>query len=268
MSADLVLALEKAIDVSLCGGKAVALGELIRAGFKTVGGFVVTTAAFGKMNDGLEAEILKNYDDLGSKYVAVRSSAAAEDSKEAAWAGQLDTFLNVSQDELIGSVKKCWASIRSARASSYAWQHKIKTGKVAVIVQPMIQFYGGGVAFSIHPVTKDAGKIVIEMALGLEAVVSGETTPDTYVVSKPNQEIEEKHIATQTKKMIQGKDGKTQWQKLGSEGSKQKLSDEKIEELAREIIKLEKHFGFPVDMEWGLIDDKTWIMQCRPITTI
>jgi len=268
MSVDLVLPLEKAIDVSLCGGKAAAIGELIRTGFETVGGFVVTTTVFGKMDNDLEAEILRNYDNLGSKYVAVRSSATSEDSKEAAWAGQLDTFLNVSRNELISSVEKCWVSIESGRASSYARQHNIKAGKVAVIVQPMIQFYGGGVAFSVHPVTQEADKIVIEMALGLEAVVSGETTPDTYIVRKKSGDILEKHIANQNRKMVQGKDGKTKWQQIGTKGSSQKLSDEKIKELAKEIARLEKHFGYPVDVEWGLVDDKILIMQCRPITTL
>jgi phosphoenolpyruvate synthase/pyruvate phosphate dikinase len=268
MLAELVLPLEESIELSLCGGKATALGELFRAGFETVGGFVVTTAAYNRMSSGLQDKILRAYDDLGSKYVAVRSSATAEDSKEAAWAGQLDTYLNVSRNELIDSIKKCWTSINSERANSYAHQHKIKTGKVAVIVQPMIQFLGGGVAFSIHPVTKDSDKIVIEVALGLEAVVSGETTPDTYVVNKQDQRILEKYISIQTKKMIQGKDGKTKWEKIGSQGSKQKLSDDKIIELSKQVIKLEKHFGFPVDVEWGLVGDKILIMQCRPITTL
>ena len=137
-----------------------------------------------------------------------------------------------------------------------------------MIVQPMIQFYGGGVAFSIHPVTQEADKIIVEVALGLEAVVSGETTPDTYIIGKQSLAILEKHITIQTKKMVQGKDGKTVWQEIGDEGAKQKLADEKIRELAGEIVKLEKHFGFPVDAEWGLIDKKILIMQCRPITTV
>lgn len=268
MNDSFVIPLKEARDLQLTGGKAMVLGELLRAGFETVGGFVVTTAASGKMDDDFKAEILINYDGLGSKYVAVRSSAVAEDSKDAAWAGQLDTFLNVSRDELIDVIEKCWDSILSNRARSYAKQRGIKIGKVAVIVQPMIQFYGGGVAFSIHPVTKETNKIVIEMALGLEAVVSGETTPDTYVVNKVDHEILEKHIAVQTKKIIQGKNGKTQWQKLGAEGATQKLSDKKIKELSEQIVKLEEHFGFPVDAEWGLIDDKILIMQCRPVTTI
>lgn len=268
MNGSFVIPLKKARDLQLVGGKAMALGELLRAGLETVGGFVVTTAAFGKMNKNLEAEILRNFDDLGSKYVAVRSSAVAEDSKDATWAGQLDTFLNVSRDELIDVIEKCWDSILSNRAQAYARQHGIKIGKVAVIVQPMIQFYGGGVAFSIHPVTKEANKIVIEMALGLEAVVSGETTPDTYVVGKDNCEILERHIAVQIQKMVQGKDGKTKWLKLGSEGTVQKLSDQKIKELSKQVIKLEKHFGFPVDVEWGLVNDKILIMQCRPITAL
>ena len=263
-----IIKLSEASDVKLAGGKAVALAELSKAGFRTIGGFVVATPAFGDMGKQLEAEIIKNYEVLGSKYVAVRSSADAEDNKEAAWAGQLDTFLNVSRDELISAIERCWASIQSARASSYAKQHGIKTGKVAIIVQPMIQFYGGGVGFSIHPVTQEPDKIVIEMALGLEAVVSGETTPDTYIVSKDTQEILEKHISVQTKKLIQGKNGKTQWQNVGTEGSSQKLSDKKIKELSKQIIRLERHFGFPVDVEWGLVNNKILIMQCRPVTTL
>ncbi|HLB66626.1 MAG TPA: PEP/pyruvate-binding domain-containing protein [Candidatus Saccharimonadales bacterium] len=268
MSDELVQLLEKATDIELCGGKAVFLGELIRAGFNTVNGFVVTTEAFGKMDKELVLKILKNFDGLNVEYVAVRSSATTEDSKNTAWAGQLETFLNVKRENVIQRIKDCWASIDSERAQSYAKQHGVKTGKVAVIVQPMIQFYGGGVAFSIHPVTQEADKIIVEVALGLEAVVSGETTPDTYIIGKQSLAILEKHITIQTKKMVQGKDGKTVWQEIGDEGAKQKLADEKIRELAGEIVKLEKHFGFPVDAEWGLIDKKILIMQCRPITTV
>jgi pyruvate,water dikinase len=267
MRDSLVLPLLEAGNVLLVGGKAQSLGNLLRNGIKTQDGFVVTTAAFGNMSEELEQQILENFDKLGTEHVAVRSSATAEDSKEAAWAGQLDTFLNVSRDELIATVKKSWAAINSDRAKSYAEAKNIKAGKVAVVVQPMQQSEAAGIAFSTHPVTQNTGQVVIEAGLGLgESVVSGEITPDTYVVDKKFGEILEKHTSIQAKKLVQGKSGKSEWQKINESG--QKLPDKKIKELARTVIEVEKLYGFPVDTEWLMKDGVLFIMQARPITNL
>lgn len=269
MSGELILPLKQANRLELVGGKALSLGALMRSGFKTVDGFVVTTASFNRMNDELRGEILNSFDRLNTKYVAVRSSAVAEDGKQNAWAGQLDTFLNVGRNELIKSVQKSWAAINSDRAKSYAKQKNIQTGKIAVIVQPMIQSDAAGVAFSAHPVTQNKNRIVVEAGLGLgEAVVSGEITPDTYIVDKKSGKILEKHVSIQMKKLIQGKSGKSIWQKLGSEDSKQKIADKKVLELAKTVTYLEKFYGFAVDVEWLIKNDELFVMQSRPITAL
>jgi phosphoenolpyruvate synthase/pyruvate phosphate dikinase len=268
MQVALMMPLVEAENVNLVGGKAQSLGNLLRNGFKTLDGFVITTSAFGKMDEVLEQEILKSYDNLGAEYVAVRSSATSEDSKEAAWAGQLDTFLNVSRNELIYAVKRSWGAINSERAKSYAKAKNINAGKVAVIVQPMIQCDIAGVAFSAHPVTQNKSQTVIEAGLGLgEAVVSGEITPDTYIIEKGSGNILQKHISNQTKKLVQGKSGKSEWQNI-ADGNLQKLPDIKIIELAQTVAKIEELYGFAVDTEWMAKDGVLFIMQARPITSL
>jgi phosphoenolpyruvate synthase/pyruvate phosphate dikinase len=268
MSEVLVLPLAKAKDVSLVGGKASSLGNLLRNGFTSLDGFVITTSAFGHMSKELERSILECFDRLGCEYVAVRSSAAAEDSKDAAWAGQLDTFLNVSRNGLIEVVKKSWESINSDRAKSYSVAKNVQAGQVAVIVQPMVQSDVAGVAFSAHPVTQNKDQIIIEAGIGLgEAVVSGEITPDTYIIDKNSGKILKKHIANQTKRLIQGESGKNEWQQVVN-GKTQKLSDSKIIELAQTVVKIERFYKFAVDTEWMMKDDVLIIMQSRPITNL
>jgi phosphoenolpyruvate synthase/pyruvate phosphate dikinase len=260
--------LHDAAELALVGGKALSLGNLMRNDYKTIDGFVVTTTAFNRMNRKLEEEVLKAFHALGVKYVAVRSSAVAEDGENAAWAGQLDTFLNIDRDNLIKAIQKSWSAISSERAKAYAKAKNIQAGKIAVIVQPMVQSDTAGVAFSCHPVTNNADQIVIEAGFGLgEAVVSGEITPDTYIVDKKLGQILQKHISDQTKQLTQSKDGSNEWQKL-NHGNRQKLADAKIKELFRIVCKLEKIYGFAVDTEWLVKDNELFIMQVRPITTL
>ena len=250
------------------GGKAFALGEMLKAGFKVPEGFVITSK-FPAQVEELEAQILASFDSLNSEYVAVRSSALHEDSQGASWAGQLDTFLNVDREHLLEYIQKCQRSADSERAKSYAKQQRLPSGSVAVIVQQMIQSEVSGVAFSVHPVTKNRGQIVIEAAFGLgEAVVSGEVTPDTYITDKATNKILEKHVTAQSKKLAQAASGQSAWQPLNKALQEQKLSDEQILELAKLIAKIEAFYSFPVDVEWGLVGNEFYILQCRPITTL
>lgn len=264
MNSPAVIPLAQANDVSLVGGKAFALGKMIRDGYQVPPGFVISAEAFEKMTPELEKAILQHFKDLKATYVAVRSSAINEDGQADAWAGQLDTFLNTTRAGLIHNVKRCWESAQSTRAQAYASQKSIEIGAVAVIIQAMIQSQVSGVAFSVHPILQDTDKVIIEAGLGLgEAVVSGQVTPDTYITSKQTNQIVEKHISKQTEQITQ--DG---WQDLEQAGGLQKLSDQQIVELATIICRLEKYFGFPVDVEWGLYDNKFYILQSRPITNL
>lgn len=234
-------------DAELIGGKARVLSQLIREGFIVPPGFVVTTAVFGSMDAELRTAILDDFDLLGAKMVAVRSSAAAEDGKAAAWAGQMDTFLKVKRKDLIISVERCWASANSPRALAYAKQKSIKAGPVAVIVQRMVHGSTSGVAFSVHPITQDKNQLIIEAVPGLaESLVSGSATPDSYVINKKlgnviREELQHRHPL---------------------------LSELHIKELNRVVCKMEKFFGTPIDVEWTILKDKLFILQSRPITTL
>ena len=141
--------------------------------------------------------------------------------------------------------------------------------RVAVLVQAMVPSEASGVAFSVHPVTQASDQMIIEAGLGLgEAVVSGEITPDTYIVSKPQGEIVEQHIAAQTKRLVRSQGGSSVWEALEPANDQPKLSVEQIKELAATIVKIEQYFGFPVDVEWAYAGGKLYILQSRPITTI
>lgn len=217
-------------------------------------------------------EILKAFKKLKAKYVAVRSSATAEDSKSAAWAGQLESYLNTTEENLIDNVKKCWASLFTPRAIFYRFEKELHKQKisVAVVVQKMINSEKSGVAFSVHPITQDKNQILIEAGFGLgEAVVSGQITPDSYVVEKKPRRIIDKNVQVQTKALYCSKNGGNEWQEIPKEqGEKQVLSDNEILKLSQIILKIEKHFGFPCDIEWARGKNQFYIIQSRPITTL
>jgi len=229
-----------------------------------------------EMPKAITKEITVSFKKLGAKYVAVRSSATSEDSADAAWAGQLDSYLNTTQETLLQNVRKCWASLFTPRAIFYRLEKGLhsKPISVAVVVQKMIQSEVSGIAFSVHPVTQDYDQLIIEAGLGLgEAIVQGSITPDSFVVEKSKRSILDKNIATQERGMFR-KDKITdedanEWRDISSEeGEKPALSDFEVLELSDLIIKIEKHYGFPVDVEWAREKGKSYIVQSRPITTL
>ena len=209
---------------------------------------------------------------LGGGLVAVRSSATAEDLPDASFAGQQETFLNIKGEaNLIQKIKACWASLFTARAIFYREEKKfdhIKVG-LSAIVQKMIQSQVSGVMFTVNPVTNDKRVYVIEAILGLgELIVQGSETPDHYEIDKTKMKITQKVIGAQNKKMIK-KGNKNVLIKLSKKLSKkQKLSDGKIIELAKLGKKLHQHYFFPQDIEWGLENNKLYILQTRPVTTL
>ncbi len=235
--------------------------------------------------------------------VAVRSSATAEDSASAAWAGQLDSFLNTTKETLLQNVQKCWASLFTPRAIFYRFEKKLHTQQVsvAVVVQAMVQSEVSGIVFSVHPVTQDRNQLIIEAGFGLgEAIVSGQVTPDSYVVTKHPLAIVDKNIFFQDHMLVRSVDGGNVWvstldavipdkprpgearsgiqsfdepgSRLGGRDdkttSRQKLSDAQILELSELILKIENHYGFPCDIEWAWANEQFYITQSRPITTL
>lgn len=251
------------------GGKAQSLGALKSAGFTVPDGFVIVTDNYSKEKRTLATAIHLHFDALNAPYVAVRSSAANEDGSQAAWAGQLESFLNITKDSLLHYIERCFNSAQTARAQSYAASTSSQSGQVSVIVQTMVDSAASGVAFSVHPVSGHPGHIVIEAGLGLgEAIVGGHITPDLYIVEKNSGEIVERNITKQVKYLSRHPSGETTWHPTGEEGKKQKVIDDHIQLIATTTTQLEKHFGHPVDSEWAIHDDTLYILQCRPITTL
>ena len=221
----------------------------------------------------LKKEVLVEFKKLKCKYVAVRSSATAEDSSTASWAGELDTFLNTTEKTLTNNIKQCWSSLFTPRAIFYRKEKKLIKTKVsvAVVVQKMIQSEISGITFTVHPVTKDKNQMIIEAGYGLgEAIVSGSITPDAYVIDKRNMSILDINITEQERKLIQKSvSGDNKWVKISkAEGEKQVLSGKQIIELAQLCAQIEKHYKFPCDIEWAWEKGKFYITQSRPITTL
>ena len=221
----------------------------------------------------LEEEILNSFNLLDADFVAVRSSATAEDSATDAWAGQLDTFLNTKKEDLLLNVEKCFASLFTDRAIIYRINKKLidKKISVAVIVQKMINSEKSGIAFSVHPVTNDYDQIIIDAGYGLgEAIVSGQITPDSYIISKKHK-ILDKIKGSQEKALYRTTENQSGniWKKTTEEQKKQfVLTDKEIQELSKILLNIEKHYGFPVDVEWAMEEERFYIVQSRPITTL
>jgi len=172
----------------------------------------------------IEKEINKSFKQLKCEFVAVRSSATSEDSASAAWAGQLESFLNTTKENLLDNVRKCWASLFTPRAIFYRFEQKLNNSKisVAVVVQKMVESEKSGIAFSVHPVTQDYNQLIIEAGFGLgEAIVSGQITPDSYVVDKQDKHIIDINVSEQQKALYRKKEGGNEWKELGEKGKEQ-----------------------------------------------
>lgn len=225
-----------------------------------------------QMPQDIADEILAMFAKLDTTYVAVRSSATAEDGANAAWAGQLDTFLNTTEETLLENVQKCWASLFTPRAIFYRFEKGMHGSKisVAVVVQKMVQSEVSGIAFSVHPVTEDYNQLIIEGGFGLgEAIVSGQVTPDSFVVEKQPRRIIDKSITFQSRALWRAESGGNEWRELSeTEGNKPALSDPQVMELAEIVLHIEQHYGFPCDIEWAFEAGTFYITQSRPITTL
>ncbi|MFA6436970.1 MAG: PEP/pyruvate-binding domain-containing protein [Candidatus Paceibacterota bacterium] len=226
----------------------------------------------GSIPENIKEEILINFDNLDTEYVAIRSSATAEDSAIDAWAGQLESYLFINKNNVLESVKKCWASLFSPRALCYRFErgYKGKLVSVAVVVQKMIDSEVAGVCFTVHPVTRDKDQMIAEACWGLgEALVQGSITPDSYVIEKSTLNFIDVSTSEQTKMIVRKPDFDTEERAVPDDKKdKQKLSNEKIKELAKIAINIENHYGKPQDIEWALENNTLYILQARPITTL
>lgn len=257
-------------DVRCAGGKGTSLAAMTSEGLPVPPGFVIPAYVLEQSVDAARLRelalaqdyqaaqalvqqaqppreaILAAYERLGGN-VAVRSSACAEDSETASYAGQQETYLNVSSgDAICARVIDCWASFFSERALFYR-SHKgsLSDLGMAVVVQKMVDPVKSGVMFTADPVNRRRDRMVIEAVFGLgEQVVSGEVTPDHYVVDHAGT-IKREHIV-----------------------NTRVLEQEEIRQLVKLGKELAKRFGAPQDIEWAIADGNIYLLQSRPITTL
>jgi len=220
----------------------------------------------------LSKTVTKQFQSLGTQCVAVRSSATAEDGTQDSWAGELESYLNTTETTLLDNIKKCWSSLFTPRAIVYRNEKGLIESKVsvAVVVQKMVQSEVSGICFTVHPVTEDPKQMIIEAGWGLgEAIVSGQITPDSYVVNKDTKSIVDVNISEQAMMIVKGDGGSNREVDVPDEvKEQQKIEEAQILELAEICITVEEHYGFPVDIEWAMEDDVFYIVQSRPITTL
>ena len=237
---------------------------------------IKTKILSGEIPAQLRTDILNAYKGMikngREPYVAVRSSATAEDLPEASFAGQQSTFLNVKgAEDCVQMVKECWASLFEPRSIYYRTENKFDHLKVglAAVVQEMVQSEKAGVMFTVDPMTQDRNKISIEGAYGLgEVVVSGSVTPDRYVVDKNTFKMDVKEVATQTWMLVKVNEKNAHMNVREDMQARQKITDQQIIGLAQLGKKIEQHYGKPQDIEWAVADNKIFIVQSRPITTL
>ena len=219
----------------------------------------------------LETEIRKKFSALGAECVAVRSSATAEDLPDASFAGQQETYLNVQGiDEVLAQVKNCYASLWGNRAVCYRQNQGYDQLSVAlaVVVQEMVESEKAGVLFTANPVNGNKDEIQINASLGLgESVVSGKVTADSFICSKDGK-IKSSVCGSKKTQIVYADKGTKEIPVEETVQKKLCLSEKEIKDLCAEGVKIEKHYGIPMDIEWSIKDGKVYILQARPITTL
>lgn len=230
-----------------------------------------------QLPDVIDRAIRAAYSDLAQGVdapVAVRSSATAEDTEAASFAGMNETFLNVcGSDAVVDAVRRCWSSLFGARTIFYRAEKGLPQADmdIAVVVQRQVDVDRAGVMFTVDPASGARDRIVIEGAFGLgEAVVSGRISPDRYVVDKPALKIlaREIHPKTAVIEARQG-GGTTLRDATGEEALRPTLSDAEVRELAELGRRIEEHYKAPQDTEWAIDHDgRVWMLQARPVTAL
>lgn len=217
------------------------------------------------------AEVIKSvYHSLGSPPVAVRSSAVAEDTETASFAGQQESFLNVVGDnELIAAVRNVWASLWSDRAISYRLTRAeagLQVPQIAVLIQVMVYPDSSGVTFSIDPLTGETQQAVVNSSWGLgTTIVSGQQDPDSFVMDRRTGKVLDRHVSK--KELMSVAVGGTV-KDVAISPSKMKrpsLTNSQLQELTRLAGQIEAHFGQPQDIEWAVANSRIYVLQSRPI---
>lgn len=234
------------------------------------------------MDPEVEASLRQAYDELCRRSsaddvpVAVRSSATSEDSPDASFAGEHDTYLWVrGADAVVDAVRRCWASLFTDRATCYRVEmgYEHRSVEMSVVVQKMVRPIAAGVAFTLNPSDGDRSTIAIDAAWGFgEGVVSGEVTPDNFLVDKVLYEISRRRVATKEVEFtLDGGDRVIKKPLEGSRATDSSLTDDQIKAIARLARTAERHYGCPQDIEWAVDSDlpegeNVVLLQSRPET--
>jgi len=245
------------------GAKSANLGELLAAKIPVPPGFAIAAGA----DESVFSDIAGHYRQLGDDPpVAVRSSAVGEDSAEATFAGQYESYLWVHGAEAIcDAVRRCWASASSTRASAYRERLGGGAVEMGVTVQLMVDAAVAGVMFTCNPASGDRSMVAINASWGLGlAVVGGEVNPDDYLVSKVTGEILREQRGS---KAIEYIAGAVRRDVPPDRRDAPCLTPEQIAELVDLARRVERHFGGPQDIEWALDGEgNPFVLQTRPVT--
>ena len=247
-----------------------------RASFASAASSIQALFSDAEVADELAAEIAQAYEALGgdSPAVAVRSSANAEDLPDLSFAGQQETYLNVTGAQaVVAAVKDCWSSLWTERAMAYRHQNDIDQDSVAmaVVAQVMVPAEVSGILFTANPATGERSEMIVNASFGLgEAVVGGHVTPDSYIVDRESLNAKETTIGPKEQKIVANGAQGTRTEAISSEErARSSLSENMLESLGATAIKIEALYdGVPQDVEWAIANGKLWLLQSRPITNL
>jgi pyruvate,water dikinase len=250
------------------------------AASKTIG----EAMRFAPLPEAVRAEIAARYDELvdasgGEPPVAVRSSALGEDSEEATFAGQQESFLWVrGLEQVCDAVRDCWASLYTPRAISYRAARGVggEAPAMGVTVQAMVDAEVSGVLFTCNPVSGDPSMVAVEASWGLGlAVVGGETTPDDFLLSKVTGEIVRRTINAKEIEYVPDASGRgtVRVEVPPERRSEPCVNEEHLAALVDVARRVERHFGSHQDVEWAIARGRTLpealvVLQARPVTTV
>ena len=275
-------------DVSRVGGKVANLSRLM-AEYQVPPGFCLTTAAFqewvGHGNgraDEFPAELLGQLTDAYSELarrsdaekpsVAVRSSAIDEDGRFASFAGQYETYLNLTGDAAVAdAVLRCWHSTGAERVTEYRQRYGLALDSIemAVLVQQLVPADSSAVIFSANPVTHNRDEVVINASWGLgESIVGGTVNPDTFTIDKRDLTVTESKISDKEVMTVLAAGGTKEVPVPRFMRSHPTLSDEQLVTMAQLAMSLEDKMGWPVDVESAYCGEELFLLQCRLITTL
>lgn len=259
-------------DASLVGGKVANLSRFADS-FRVPSGFCVCTEAGTTRSDnGLASAVVEACLKLGPELaVAVRSSATDEDGIATSFAGIHETYLNVRGPEaVVESVLRCLESFTTERALTYRREQSlVPPGRVAVLVQELVEADASAVAFTADPVSSDTSRVVVNSSWGLgESIVSGTVTPDTFVVSKQPLSVLDRNIGDKRRMTVPIDFGAREVGVPRVMRDAPSLSDDQVLATAELAIALERRCAIPVDIECAWRSDELYLLQCRPITTM